>query len=336
MGGERGRADDGVVPPIIAVPPHPGRKPGGDYRPVDARRELLDAGEQRVAVDDERQRLDDAGIGIGLHRGRERDDAIARHQAVGIEHEHVRVMPAPSRDEIGDVAGLAVMVLGPVTVIDARFRPEPLAKREKGALFRDPDIGMGRVGQDEIIEGSALPRRLNGFADRGERAEGARGRFIVDRHDDGGAPRQPRRSHGRPHPGGQDRHESNHGAGEGERDPREIDGEQGQQQPLQQRRAADRHDAVHFPRAIDRQRRGAPEHHETRQPRRGMALLGQVRIEAGPALEGLRRHGRGPLLRHGGTRRRWRHRMARAGLIGRTVEGRKLEGRRRHSPGVQR
>ena len=70
MAGEGREPDDGVVPPVIAVLAAPGRKAGGDDRPVEARGELLDAREQGVAVQDERQGLDDAGVRIGLHGAR--------------------------------------------------------------------------------------------------------------------------------------------------------------------------------------------------------------------------------------------------------------------------
>ena len=42
------------------------------------------------------RRLDDAGVGIGLHRGGEAHDRVAGHQAVGVEHDHVRVVRRPS------------------------------------------------------------------------------------------------------------------------------------------------------------------------------------------------------------------------------------------------
>ena len=123
MGREGLRADDGVVAPVIAVTAHPGREAGRDDRPVDPRRELLHPGEQGVAVDDQRQGLDDAGVGVGLHGGGEPHDGVAAHQAVGVEHDHMLVGAAPAGHEVGDVAGLAVMVLGPVPVEEAASGP---------------------------------------------------------------------------------------------------------------------------------------------------------------------------------------------------------------------
>ena len=68
MGREGSRADDRVVAPVVAVAARPDREPGRDHRAVDPAGELLRPREQRVAVDDQRQRLDDAGVGILLHR----------------------------------------------------------------------------------------------------------------------------------------------------------------------------------------------------------------------------------------------------------------------------
>ena len=90
--------------------------------------------------------------GIGLHRGGEPHDAIAGHEAVGVEHEHVLVVPAPAADEIGDVAGLAVIVLRPMPVVEPRISGRG-ARAARG--MRAPPRSrrrVGRIGQDEIVE----------------------------------------------------------------------------------------------------------------------------------------------------------------------------------------
>ena len=120
------------------------------------RGELLQPREQRVAVDDERQRLDDAAVGIGLHRGGQAHDARAGHQAVGVEHEHVLVGAAPAGDEILDIAGLAADVALAVAVEDAAPEAQALAQGVEGALLGDPGVGLGRIRQDEEVE---VPRR---------------------------------------------------------------------------------------------------------------------------------------------------------------------------------
>ena len=148
---------------------------------------LLDTREERVAVDDERQRLDDAGVGIGLHGGGEAHDAVAGHEAVRIEHERVLVMPAPARHEVGDVAGLAVMVLRPMAIIEPCAGAEALPQGQEGALLRDPGIRMRRIGEDEIIEMLAEPGRLDRLVDRLEGCVGAVSLLVVDGHDDRGS-----------------------------------------------------------------------------------------------------------------------------------------------------
>ena len=145
--------------PVIAVVSHPRAQARGDDRAGDPGGELLQAREHRVAVDDQRRALDDAGVGVGLHRRGEADDRFPRHQAVGVEHDHMRVVAAPMGDEIGDVAGLAAHVPSPPAVVEARLR-QPRAHRQERALLRDPDIGVGGVGDEEEVERMRLARRL--------------------------------------------------------------------------------------------------------------------------------------------------------------------------------
>ena len=51
-------ADDGVVPPIIALGAVPPGNAGGDQRAIKSSGELLQSREQRSCIDDDRQRLD--------------------------------------------------------------------------------------------------------------------------------------------------------------------------------------------------------------------------------------------------------------------------------------
>ena len=221
------------------------------------------------------KRLDDAGVGIGLHGGGESDDAGAGHQAVGIEHQHVVVGAAPAGHEIGDVAGLALEVLGAVPVIDPRQRPELVAQGDEGPLLGDPGIRVRGIGQDEIVEMRAEPGRLDGFADRLERREGAGRRLVVDRHDDRGARRQPVRDRRRAGGALDEHEEAEDGAREGESDPREVDREQAEQDPLQDGDGADRHDLIHLEGAVGRQGGRAAEHEQPREPRHRLPRRGR-------------------------------------------------------------
>ena len=107
MVGERARADDRVVAPVVAVPPHPRAQARAEHRAGHPGGELLQPREHGVAVDDERLALDDPGVGIRLHRRRQSDDRLAGHQTVGVEDDHMRIVAAPVNDEIGDVARFA-------------------------------------------------------------------------------------------------------------------------------------------------------------------------------------------------------------------------------------
>jgi len=169
--------------PVIALMSHPGAQASGDDWAGDPGGELLEAREHRVAVDDERQALDDAGVGVRLHRRRQAHDRFPRHQAIGVKHDHVRVMAAPMGDEIGDVAGLAAPVLAPSPIIEAGLR-QSRAHRQKRALLGDPDVGVSGVGDEEKVERMRLAGAFDVLEDGLHGAEHARRRLVVDRHHD--------------------------------------------------------------------------------------------------------------------------------------------------------
>src|SRR3546814_8774213 len=60
--------DDGVVTPEAALCNRPPDQPCGRYRPIESCGELLPAAEQAREDGDDRHRLDQADVGIALHR----------------------------------------------------------------------------------------------------------------------------------------------------------------------------------------------------------------------------------------------------------------------------
>src|SRR3546814_10265759 len=113
---ERPDADDRVVAPEVAVAHGEPRKPGGGHRPIDARGELLEAREQRLAARRLRRHLAEADARPLVHAAHEFDQGLTRHHAVGIEHDHVLVAAAPPLEEILDVAALPADVAQPTAV----------------------------------------------------------------------------------------------------------------------------------------------------------------------------------------------------------------------------
>ena len=87
-----------------------------DHRPVEPARELLHAGEQGAAANDDGQALDQRGAGRALHGGDKPDHAIGGHDAVGVEDEELVVGTTPAPDPVGDVARLALGILRAATV----------------------------------------------------------------------------------------------------------------------------------------------------------------------------------------------------------------------------
>ena len=67
-----------------------------------------------------RRGLDDAGVGIAPPSSRTSVARhVAAHHAVGVEHDHVAVAPAPAAAEVGDVAALALDAVRAPAVEDA-------------------------------------------------------------------------------------------------------------------------------------------------------------------------------------------------------------------------
>src|SRR5687767_12569783 len=96
---ERRDADDRVVAPVIGFSELPEMQPRGEERPVYLAGELLRPCMQRFAARGGGRRLYDAGPRVGFHHPDEPSQAVARHDAVGVQHYHVAVISAPAAAE---------------------------------------------------------------------------------------------------------------------------------------------------------------------------------------------------------------------------------------------
>ena len=218
-----------------------------------ARRELQGAGEQRLAPGRHDMSLDQAGAWIGFHQRRQPHHGVAVQKAVGVEHDHEGVVGPARFDPLGDVAGLLAGVLGAPAVEQARFAGEPLAQFAVEPLFFRRDLGVGRVAQDEEVEGGGMAGGLQRALHDGEAARHFDGVFVVDgdqdrgafakRRDGAGDRRLSRQGHGMAPQDAQQ--EAEHAAPEGQRNPGEQQRKAGQEDRLQDLRPARRHDAPH-------------------------------------------------------------------------------------------
>ena len=313
MVGERARTDDRVVAPVVAVPPHPRAQTRADHRAGHPGRELLQPREHGVAVDDERLALDDAGVGIRLHRRREAHDRLAGHQTVGVEDDHMRIVAAPVSDEIGDVARFAGQILAPPSVVEAGLR-QACADGDESALFGDPDIGVGGVGQQEEVERVRLAGAFDVLEDRLHGAEHARRRLVVDRHHDRRPFAQARRRLASA-PMSEKPDKADDGGGKRERHPGKRDDEQHHHRPFKRSDRADRDNPEHLVGAICGQGQGAAENEEPGQNRRAREARRDQRsaIATREPLERLHRHGERREARHRGAERRAH--VARPGIL---------------------
>ncbi len=249
---ERCDADDRVVTPVVRFPELPEVQPGGKQRTVDAGRELLHAGIQRVAAGRTRCRLDDAGAGIGFHQPHQRGQAIAAHDAVRVQHHHIAVVGAPATTEVGNVAALAFdPVLAPA-VEHAAEAAHRTAQCQPRVAFCDAIVRIAAVAQDEEVEVAQFPGARQRFIGRAQTCKNACHVFVADRHDDRGA-RLPvygcipcRRSRYRVTVAGDKLHQEAHHRGpESGRNPAEQNREQHQDHDFQRLRAVIRQHGGH-------------------------------------------------------------------------------------------
>ncbi len=218
-----------------------------------------------------RRGLDDAGVGMRLHQPHQRDQALAAHHAVGVEHDHVAEQASPAAAEVGHVAGLALGAAPSPAVVQLRARlAERLAQREKGLLLDAEQRRVVAVAQHEELEAVEVAGARQRLERRAQPAEHGGGRLVADRHDDRGARGRVDRRVGRD-PAQRARERvpvaaapqhpcAHHGGPEAGGDPAEQHGEQRGDRQFERRGAAVRQDVEHHLRTG--QRAGDDQHQQ--------------------------------------------------------------------------
>ena len=195
-------AQDRVVAPVMRFAELPEVHAGREQRPVGARAELQHAGVEGLVAAGARRRLQDAGVGVRLHQADQRRQAVAGHQAVGVEHDHVAVGVAPAAAEVGHVAGLALgPALAPAVVHAHRRRAvgwlacsadtRSVQAACSAALMSGWLVSL-RMKKSKPPIASVRGERLVG---RAQAAEDGRHVLVADRHHDRGARGPIRRTH---------------------------------------------------------------------------------------------------------------------------------------------
>ena len=112
-------------------------------------------------------------------------ERLAGHDRVGVEDDHVAVVPSPAPEEVGDVAGLLVDRLPPLAVEDLPEAAHLLAELGPRDLLAHPLVGLVRIAQDEKIEIVGAVDLLHRLEDDPQPLEDAAHVLVEDRHHDG-------------------------------------------------------------------------------------------------------------------------------------------------------
>ena len=176
--------DDRVVAPVIRLAQLPEVQARGEQRPVDAGGELLHARVQRLPPGGLWRRLDDAGGRVRLHQAHQRRDAVAAHDTVRIQDDHVSVLAAPAPTEIRDVPALPLDAMPAPAIEDVAEPADRRAQIEPGASLRRQRVRLAAVAENEEVElrqGAGAGDRLVG---RPNPREHARHVLVANGHDD--------------------------------------------------------------------------------------------------------------------------------------------------------
>ena len=195
MAHERRDPNDRVMAPVMRFAKLPVMQAGSEQWSVDPAGKLLDACIQRVAAGGHRRGLDDAGTRIAFHQAHQADDAVAAHDTVGVEHDHVAVQLTPASAEVIEVAALAFDATLAMPVENVPEAADLAAQPLPGSEFGSAHIALVAVAEEEEIEvaiaGAGLDRCVRCTQARND----ARHVLIADRHDNrrAGVARQGRR-----------------------------------------------------------------------------------------------------------------------------------------------
>ncbi len=259
--GERLDPDGGVVAPVVAVRPLPRRNAARRHGAVERARELLCPRPEGLAPGKHRHGLEQAQVGLSLHPIGKRDQRLRAHHAVGVEHDHRVVAPAPGLDEITQVSGLAPGILRAAPVPDDHLSGQRLAQRGEAGGLCHPRIGVAGVREDEDLEPAGLPRRPQRLAHGEQGCRGGGGILLVDRHGEHNATRPPWGRDYTP----RRKHEPRDGRPGRQRDPEEGEREERPERPAEQPGLVGLDQRQHLVARPERPRGGAAEGDEPRE-----------------------------------------------------------------------
>ena len=119
-----------------------------------------------------------------FHQPDQRGQAVAAHHAVGIEHDHVAILLAPTAAEVGHVAGLAARAQRTPAIEDPPASTRRVDEFVPRGRFGGAQVGIVGIGEDEEIEQRRCAGGRERFAGGAQAGEHGWHVLIADRHDD--------------------------------------------------------------------------------------------------------------------------------------------------------
>jgi len=158
---ERLHAEDGVVPPVVAVVLLPVVQAGEEKRAVEPVGILLNPRVQRLAIHDARRVWMMPTAGFFSIRATRRTSVWPVIRLSASRTTNVTVVPSPAPQKVREIAALAVDGLAAFAIENAPEAPHLFAELDPRDLLLDPIVRLVGVAQDEEVEMLQLPGLLD-------------------------------------------------------------------------------------------------------------------------------------------------------------------------------
>ena len=184
-------ANNRVMAPIMRLAHLPVLHPQCEQAPGHTGSKLLRPCVQRDMANRLGRGLNNASAGVGLHQLDHGHQAVAAHDAIGIEHHHIGIVFAPAAAKVGHIAGFAVGAAAAQAVINLDLRLVGQCSQLTAQIFPSGTFGLLQswiiaVGQHKHVKRPHVTGRCHRFTGSPQAGKNRAYIFIADRHDDRG------------------------------------------------------------------------------------------------------------------------------------------------------